>query len=462
MAGMSDFLGGAQNIFGNPLFMAGANIYQGAPVAQSMALATKTAQAAAEQKRQDEMRKAWAAMIQGGGVPKTVAPYLPFLGPQQGAAVLAQNALSAPDRANKQAMDAARLQLMKAQIGRANQPQYITAADGTVLQRTPDGKLVPAYQAGPKPPSTMDAARILMLQRMGLIPGGQPAPAQPPQPQVQPQSFDGAPVVTDPNFIQAQTAAPGSAAPAAPPQPPASPLGNLTPEQRSRLGFSMMFPGAGNVLGGMETANAWTKPTANKIDEKIFNTTEQAARLQQIRSQFKPEYLTIGGGSQALWSKWREKILGGGTLGANEKQFLAGYSQFKQTALSNINQYIKEITGAQMSEKEADRIRQAMPDPGEGVLDGNAPTEFKAKLDNATEQLTLAAARYNYLRSGKWKGGVFTGDINNVPITLDQMRGIINERGKAVMREMKMRYPNAAPDILREQAKARVKQEFGI
>lgn len=456
MAGMADFLKGAQGIATNPLFMAGASIYRGGDPAQAMAQAQRSAAFADQQRQQQEQREQWQKMIAGGQLPASMKPYLPFLGPQQGAAMLAQHTLTAPDRARRAEMDAARLQLMKAQAAKASQPagpRYINVG-GTLLAIGADGKPTPLYTAPPKPPSALDQAKLSIFNQLQPQPQG----PQPGQPQVLPQSYDGGAVVTDPNFIQAQTASPG-------PQQPQSPAGifsGLTPEQRARVGLGAVMPGAAAALGQIQQENAWTKPTQNKIDEKIFNTTEQMARLQQIKSQFDPKYLTIGGGTQAAFYKWREKLRGGGELNPDEKKFLEGYSQFKQSALSNINMYIKEITGAQMSEKEADRIRQAMPDPGEGIFDGNSPSEFKAKLDNVSSQLTLAAARYNFLRSGKWQGGVFTGNMNNVPITLDQMRGIINNRGKEVLREMKMRFPNADPSIIQQQAKMKVKQEFGI
>lgn len=460
---MADFLKGAQGIATNPLFMAGASIYRGGDPAQAMAQAQRSSAFADQQRQQQEQREQWQQMIAGGQLPESMKPYLPFLGPQQGAALLARHTLSAPDRARQQQMDAARLQLMKAQAAKASQPagpRYINVG-GTLLAIGADGKPTPLYTAPPKPPSALDQAKLGILGQLQPQPQG----PQPGQPQVLPQSYDGGAVVTDPNFIQAQTSSPG-------PQQPQSPAGifsGLTPEQRARVGLGAVMPGAAAALGQIQQENAWTKPTQNKIDEKIFNATEQIARLEDIGKSFKPEYQSLEGRVKGNWLKMKD-LVASGSLTPEEREYLVGFTVHRRRAYENINNYIKEITGAQMSEAEAHRIRKAMADPGDGYLDGDTPTTFAKNYQDALKKSKLALARYKYLRSGKWEGGVFNSPLRSkanpsapeAPFGLERMEKIIQKRTNELFQEAKLRMRSGDDQERRSFVRMKIKEEFGI
>jgi hypothetical protein len=68
---------------------------------------------------------------------------------------------------------------------------------------------------------------------------------------------------------------------------------------------------------------------------------------------------------------------------------LEDYTTFKEDAWDNFNRYVKEITGAQMSENEVSRLRLAIPDP---ARDG--PVAFKAKMTRAIQVLDRAGNVY--------------------------------------------------------------------
>ena len=80
------------------------------------------------------------------------------------------------------------------------------------------------------------------------------------------------------------------------------------------------------------------------------------------------------------------------------QQFLDDYTTFTQDSIANINRYIKEITGAQMSEAEAKRLRKAVADAGDGILTGDSPRTFLAKAKNAIRKARLAKHRALMLR----------------------------------------------------------------
>ena len=78
---------------------------------------------------------------------------------------------------------------------------------------------------------------------------------------------------------------------------------------------------------------------------------------------------------------------------------LTEFKGFQRKAIENINLYIKEITGAQMSEKEATRLRLSQPDPGEQWYQGDDPITFKAKMDDVIKFAGASVARYDKYRS---------------------------------------------------------------
>lgn len=444
MAGFADLLQGIRGIATDPLFTAGASIYQGAPVGSAMSQAQNIA-AQAEQasmlkrqrEQQEKQQQQWQQVAQNAqGVPAQLRQVLPFLNPQQGASVIAQN------------------------IPKAVAPRYMKSGN-QIVAIGPDGKPKVVHQA---PQSPIDEMKMRFLQNL-FAGNGQ---AQPQPPQFQPQSGPAqAPELTpmsapvppdaDPNFIRTQAMQPGANG---------SPSMQLTPEQRQALALNLVMPGAGSILqkgaAAADKRDTWQQPSKNQIDEKILNTIEQSSRLADIEKQFRPEFQTVGGGLKALGAKWWEKFRGQGSLDPSTQKYMKEFAAFRQAAISNINSYIKEMTGAQMSEAEAKRLRQGTPDPGEDPFSGDSPSEFQAKLADKHRMMRLAMARYNYLRSGRWSGGVFTGDMSKgAPISLDQMRGVMNKRRNQLLQEAKMRMPNNKDDQQAYMVQ-KMQQEFGV
>jgi hypothetical protein len=97
--------------------------------------------------------------------------------------------------------------------------------------------------------------------------------------------------------------------------------------------------------------------------------------------------------------------------------------------LQNLNQTIKDLTGAAMGVQEADRIIASLPNAGADIFGGDSPTEFEAKLNNAVKQTKYALARKNYaLKKG----------LNWESTPLDSMPSIINKRGKEIAEQYKL------------------------
>ncbi len=214
--------------------------------------------------------------------------------------------------------------------------------------------------------------------------------------------------------------------------------------------------GVGRTAGGMQ------RRTAGTLEDKILNTVEGIQRLEQIAQNYRPEYQELGTRWKTFTSKWKEKLRGTPIekwvdlgLEPDDKVLLENYTAFRRDAIDNINRHIKEITGAQMSEKEANRLRKAMPDPGEGLLDGDSPTEFESKWKSANTALRMAQARYVYLlKSGMDEKSIKDMANNDMLPSLANMKGIINRKAEEIKA--------ANPGIPAGQLKLEVSRYFGL
>ena len=170
----------------------------------------------------------------------------------------------------------------------------------------------------------------------------------------------------------------------------AAPPSGMVIEADGKGGFTMR---TGVKGGGM------TVKTKGEVEAKLLGSQESIARLEAIRNEFKPEYQEIGSRLSNEWTGLKAKA--GVGVSKEDSKKLTEYKRFQRRSIENINLYIKEITGAQMSEKEADRLRLAQPDPGEKWYSGDDPVTFKAKLDDVINTGLAVKTRYeNYRAQG--------------------------------------------------------------
>lgn len=183
---------------------------------------------------------------------------------------------------------------------------------------------------------------------------------------------------------------------------------------KTKGGLRVYDPKTGALLvdtTGGGTAPEFTRKTEGMIEEKIASGSEQLARMQQIYNEYKPEY-------QQLATRFKTALTGavaflGGEVDEADKQLLVEFKAFQRKAIENINLYIKELTGAQMSEKEADRLRLAQPDPGERWWKGDDPITFKSKMDDVLRTTRAAVARWKYYKSRGFGDDKIKGMIND-------------------------------------------------
>ena len=140
------------------------------------------------------------------------------------------------------------------------------------------------------------------------------------------------------------------------------------------------IPFKASVEGSQSDVFSPTKKTTDELQKTLLNSSENLARIENAADMFDPDYLTYQTKIEQSALKVAEKA--GVNIGEKGREKITKVSKFKRNAIENLNLYIKEITGAQMSEPEANRLRKAVPD-----AENDSPTEFKAKMDDAIVQL---------------------------------------------------------------------------
>ena len=121
------------------------------------------------------------------------------------------------------------------------------------------------------------------------------------------------------------------------------------------------------------------------------------------------------------------------------------------------NQYIKSITGAQMSEAEAQRILKGFADPRK-----LSPTEYKAKLEGILDNAMKSTIRYNLiLRSGLTIPTDANGNLDPEKImSLASVDSYVNDIGNELKAELR-----ANPDFefaSDEEIDAEVKKQLKV
>ena len=224
-------------------------------------------------------------------------------------------------------------------------------------------------------------------------------------------------------------------------------------------GLDIQFNEDGTISSITEggPGGGWGKKATGTLEGKLIDAREGLARLGTIEQSSRPEFLQVGPRLNAAWSSIKESM--GVNLAPEDKAFLADYSTFKMSAIENINRYIKEITGAQMSETEATRLRKGVPDPGDSWYSGDSPTQFDSKLKAQTRELRAANARYTYALKNGWDMNP-DNLANALPLT--SVEELIDERGAAIERQIRARQPDMPDEAIEGYVRQTLSSEFGM
>lgn len=222
----------------------------------------------------------------------------------------------------------------------------------------------------------------------------------------------------------------------------AAPVAQAPSSTATRVGPMTVFkPTEPSLIGG----------TREGMEKQLDQVGQTLSTIGQVENTFNDKYLTFGNRIQTGWSEIKEKF--GQPLTPDERRNLGDYSRWARNSISLINQHIKQMTGAQMSEPEAQRLTRQMPNPGTNLYNMDSPTEFKTKLADLKRELLMVQARSNYARSN---------NLNWKDLDYNQMPAIMNARGAQIERAVKSQTPGIAPDELRREVGRRLADEFGL
>lgn len=123
-----------------------------------------------------------------------------------------------------------------------------------------------------------------------------------------------------------------------------------------------------------------TKPVQTDLQTALVNADNQLAAFQQIGAAYDPSFLELPTQYLQSGANIYEKL--GGKLSPENAARKTKYETFRSASYNLLNNYIKAITGAAMSEKETTRIVKAVPNVAE---DGN--TQFLSKTRNTVREI---------------------------------------------------------------------------
>jgi len=350
---------------------------------------------------------------------------------------------------------------VKAKQAQIAQSQASAAASARDAELFPHRKALLEAQA--RQAGTKDEMGGLITGMVRGALGGQQGQSAPPAATLQPQSYGG-PQGGGPNLIPVQAAG-------GQPQPP--PSGSMfdgkTPQEKRRIGEALLLDPRTKALGEQLVKDAEKDglgtTAKNDIDEKIVSGLDQVSRLEAMNQTFQDKYQTIGTRLKMTGTGWLAKI-DPSKVSPQDAKDLTDFAKDRRRGIENLNLTIKDITGAAMSNPEAARIMQQVPNPGTGIFDGDDPVTYRAKMQDALNQTRLAIIRRAWLKKNnpqlleQLAGRKMEGIENAMP--LDRMRDMMNERKNQIYQQLKQRTPNATREQLLPFVGQQLNQEFGI
>ena len=231
---------------------------------------------------------------------------------------------------------------------------------------------------------------------------------------------------------------------------------------------------SGQVVGTPDQYSMSSVMT-RKIEDDLVRADKGLARIENIISGFDPKYFKVDTRAADLVFRTKEKFT---DLSPGESKLVSDFADYRSEVNENLNLYIKDITGAQMSVQEAVRLTSALPKIGTGFFDGDSPSEFMGKARRSYRTLLLAKARAKYaLENGliveEETAGVtddlaeatgsrtFTAFYNKEgkKFSLQDMENVMENRAKELISVYGDQFQGAE---LQEAVKRQMKQEFGV
>ncbi len=139
------------------------------------------------------------------------------------------------------------------------------------------------------------------------------------------------------------------------------------------------------ITGTTEFDIPYDEVTVRRMDAALIANTGALDGFLEAADEFDPRFLELGSKIKNFFVSAIE--IAGLDISDELKGELRSFTQFRQITSTNLNAYIKAITGAQMSNPEAIRLARDVP----GI--GDSPSQYKAKLDKVIRRLSAIRER---------------------------------------------------------------------
>lgn len=192
---------------------------------------------------------------------------------------------------------------------------------------------------------------------------------------------------------------------------------------------------------GVGVTSKLDKTNKRKIQEKAFNLGEANARFKSMRNAFDPKLLTAQSKLKAKFAtvkNWLDV-----DLSHEEKLLVENTTRMSRRTNESLALFIKDISGAAVSEQEAQRLSKVMP-----KID-DSPIEYATKLEDVMEMTEWALWRHNYAL----KNGL---DPLKTGVDLYEVEDLVERQGEKI--ELKIRQAN--PGIDENSVNSMVAQEL--
>ena len=196
----------------------------------------------------------------------------------------------------------------------------------------------------------------------------------------------------------------------------------------SKGGFRVYTDENGNqvVEMGAPSGVGLQRRTVGTVEDNLLSAGDTLSQLTAIRAKFEPQFQAFGTRLGMMWSAGIEK-LNPDALGPEEQRQLSDFTRYKAEAGQLFALTLKDLSGVAVNPQEFERAKAWLPTPGDGLLDGDSPTELRAKLDRFEEFTRSALMKYSYIR----RHGLTVNDVD-----VEQMPTLMQQRGDALAAEL--------------------------
>ena len=141
-----------------------------------------------------------------------------------------------------------------------------------------------------------------------------------------------------------------------------------------------------------------TSTTESNIQKDVVGLDNRIARLQEIDANFDPDLLTAAGKLHTMALSLKDRF-SPRSLSEEQRDRLNQWTDLSQSAYRELNDTLKEMSGAAVTPQEAQRQLEVIPNPGSAAnpFSGDTANEFERKYKRQLEWLQAARARYQDL-----------------------------------------------------------------